>query len=161
MNQVKFAEFVGVSPQRVSQWVAEGMAGVTWHGGRGKGTFIEAGKALAWLEQKGYGQSPDMRRDGDGFSSLQRASSSVSSVRAAESQRAARDAIDGIWDGLSEASDNIVEYYDVDPAEARHIAIEVLIAATGAACTRAGIKYAIPEAIKFELEGAGNSNEQE
>lgn len=136
MNQKNFAELVGVTPQRVSQWIQDGMAGVTWHGGRGKGTFIEVGKAVAWLKDRGYAMNPDSRRDGGEFATLVRDVKEIHDGLKAEEIRAALDRMFGV---LDEAAQEIAEALELAPHVAWDAAAIALACAHHHACNTSSI----------------------
>ncbi|MCA9181105.1 MAG: hypothetical protein KDA51_06615 [Planctomycetales bacterium] len=151
MNQTKFAELIGVTPQRVSQLVQIGMAGVTWHGGRGKGTFIEPGKAIPWLKENGYAMNPDSRRSEDPFTNLGSLSADLASIQSDERDATTAAAIDGIWSAWRDAADELAESFELDAATAWDAAATVLVVAHHAACKEARIPSGIPKEVEARM----------
>lgn len=157
MNQAKFADLVGVTPQRVSQWIKAGMPSA-WHGGRGKGTYIDPKHAIAWLNERGYAMNPDSRRDGNTFPEMESVCADLKEIAAGERESTIRDAIDGIWLCLDDAADEVALWFEFDTPTAWDIAATVLVFAHRAACEKAEIDTGLPDEVETQLQAGPPSD---
>ncbi|MCB1960620.1 MAG: hypothetical protein KDE68_08870 [Rhodocyclaceae bacterium] len=132
MNQTKFAQMLGCTPQRISQYKEMGMPGVSSYG-PGRSAYVDISVAFPWLMNNGY----LWPKDGDGISSQKDTSSKM---------------INSIWGSWEEVAREVAEMYELDLP----VATDIVATAFSSACARVlevnDLPYEIPEWVSARLE---------